>query len=507
MEILGRGGFEGGLDLVEVKISKGEISDAELLYKDLLKLLHENPHSMSRILHLCAHFGDYEGMEKVIDVLGGHRQCPNDRQRYESKRFGIGNAEVAKMLALAIQTHGWEVCGSLIEEKLLLWSRISHECESYANLALEFQSIGMHAAAVSIAKKIGTLIQNLQGIITELTDSDVVAILIMLFKLPECHGELAPSLVDKIIKEATDITLGRVVTKLRDAGSRDVSDAWSKKYFCLKENRVLLDLFIKICRGLTTRELKVPEKPLGLYSKYTEHKASKEIKKCIVEVMETFLWLEDMSLLEGMVKSIVSQSQKCKNQWLLKEIIESSGFSQTASCTELGKSALRNLVKERICRLESEHKPVFSWCQPSATLPGHPEVEALLRGPLGLPDARDFAKKYFGGWMSRCGHDAYGFSATAQEGGKGRAAYCTIVKTRRVFEEMERQWDAGRRELARLQPRLQELQGTKTQDESGGQAFNNMDSMAEGECASGVNKRLKTDGESIGSSKKHPIFL
>ncbi|MCO5598216.1 hypothetical protein L7F22_052308 [Adiantum nelumboides] len=97
--------------------------------------------------------------------------------------------------------------------------------------------------------------------------------------------------------------------------------------------------------------------------------------------------------------------------------------------------------------------------------------------------------------------DGYGYSATAQEGGKGRA-YCKIVKTRCVFEEMERQWHAERRELAGLQSRLQELLGTMTQEENGGQALI-MDAMPDGERPSDANKRLKSDVESAAEGVSH----
>ncbi|MCO5570167.1 hypothetical protein L7F22_023885 [Adiantum nelumboides] len=211
-----------------------------------------------------------------------------------------------------------------------------------------------------------------------------------------------------------------------------------------------------------------------------------------------------------MVKSIVSQSHKCKDQLLLKEILGSSGFWEKASGTERGRNALKDLVEERIDKLKSEHEPAFTWCQPMATLPTHREVEAFLRGPLekftyfgdfnGVKHARNFGNKYFDYGMSGC------YSATAQEGGKGKAAYCEIVKTRRVFEEMKRQWAAGRQELAMLQSKLHELLGTTGPDDIRGQALI-MDALPDGENSFDMNKRLKIDVESVGSRKEHPIVL
>ncbi|MCO5603428.1 hypothetical protein L7F22_057578 [Adiantum nelumboides] len=226
--------------------------------------------------------------------------------------------------------------------------------------------------------------------------------------------------------------------------------------------------------------------------------------------METFLWLVDRSLLDDMVKSIISQSHKCKDQLLLKEIIGSSGFWDKASDTERGRKALKDFVEERIHKLKSEHEPGFTWCQPIATLPTHREVEAFSRGPLekftyfgnfnGLKHARIFGNMYFGYGMSGC------YSATAQEGGRGKAAYCEIVKTCRVFEEMKRQWAAGRQELAMLQSKLHELLGTTSPDEISGPALI-MDALPDGENSFDVNKRLKIDVEPLGSRKEHPIVL
>ncbi|MCO5603427.1 hypothetical protein L7F22_057577 [Adiantum nelumboides] len=151
------------------------------------------------------------------------------------------------MLALAVQTHGWESCRPLIEEKLLLGSRFRDQAEYYANLAMEFRCLNMHMAAVSIAKRIGTLICSMDGIISNLTAPAVVALLIMLFTISECHEELVPlvdkylqyqsatkslsPLVDKYLKEAPTVTMCRVVAKLRVAGSSDLVNAPMTKYF------------------------------------------------------------------------------------------------------------------------------------------------------------------------------------------------------------------------------------------------------------------------------------
>ncbi|KIY99047.1 hypothetical protein MNEG_8915 [Monoraphidium neglectum] len=98
---------------------------------------------------------------------------------------------------------------------------------------------------------------------------------------------------------------------------------------------------------------------------------------------------------------------------------------------------VRALAAARVAQLEARRAPEFSWRQPAASLPGYPQVELFLRGPQqsatfhlfnGIAHARNWANKYFT-------HAAIcTYSAQAVPGGRGGGAYCTVTKTRALFQ-------------------------------------------------------------------------
>eukprot|EP00976_Prorocentrum_cordatum_P100524 1192266-Prorocentrum_minimum.AAC.3 len=114
--------------------------------------------------------------------------------------------------------------------------------------------------------------------------------------------------------------------------------------------------------------------------------------------------------------------------------------------------------------LSYEAEPEFSWCQPNAGFPEHPEVQKFLRGPTnqlkygirGLPNARKFANTYFGPFGSRHRPSSKlgRYSATACEGGIGSSAFVTITKTKWIHEQRVRHIRVKQAELNSLKQAL-----------------------------------------------------
>ncbi|EFJ08686.1 hypothetical protein SELMODRAFT_428721 [Selaginella moellendorffii] len=67
---------------------------------------------------------------------------------------GIGSLEVAKLLALAVESHGWNAYATVIVDKLLREERFKDEAENFVHLALELKKLDSLEAAVQVAQKI-----------------------------------------------------------------------------------------------------------------------------------------------------------------------------------------------------------------------------------------------------------------------------------------------------------------------------------------------------------------
>jgi len=144
---------------------------------------------------------------------------------------------------------------------------------------------------------------------------------------------------------------------------------------------------------------------------------------------------------------------------LLKALAAEPSLRLAAGRGEPGASAL---ARRRVAQLTSAlagGPPPFSWAQPGAQLPGYPEVEAFLRGAQqqrvfrmfsNLKHARNWCSKYFGyGYASNAT-----YSASAEPGGRGAAAYATVTKTRGAHERALARFAADTAELSGLRALL-----------------------------------------------------
>ncbi|EFJ21277.1 hypothetical protein SELMODRAFT_417760 [Selaginella moellendorffii] len=125
--------------------------------------------------------------------------------------------------------------------------------------------------------------------------------------------------------------------------------------FCWKQDAYLHSHLVKLCGVVTTRDLNHPE-----------------VAELAIDVMDV--------LQRHTAGELGTQSQDPQVRELCGRSLRDGGHRARAS--EAGKKALCDMAQERINELSKLQEPdPHSWCQPLATLPGHPEVEAFLRGP------------------------------------------------------------------------------------------------------------------------------
>lgn len=441
-------GFAGALDVVERKQAGNAVdTTADLRY--LLDFCKKHPAKVwqgrarsvwqrmpaeegqtntCRLLKLCLEAGECADVVRLVKLLGQEFQIK--ALFSEGKWYpGIGSQSVARGLASAVKLHGWDACGTAIEDNLLLESRVVDEAESYASLARELKALGCNEAAVAVAKKTFCLAA---PSLSKLEAPGAAAVAVMMFSM--LHESL-PAFVDALLSAEISEVCAAVVRIQEEAATKSIP---------VKEDLNLLSLFSKLCHRVCQ----------GIHDP--------SIIDMVCKVMHLLFWLGDPLLLEAAVETTVKESKGSKNQTVLKRILGDKKFWEEAMVSDMGRNAARALAEERIDRLSRMPKPQFNWCQPVAQLPDHPAVEAFLRGPLetlnysdgikSLPQARKFAATYFDGSLRN------GYSAKGLEGGRGSAAFCAIRKTRAVFESMMACWNDEQSELVSLRSRIQSME-------------------------------------------------
>ena len=120
----------------------------------------------------------------------------------------------------------------------------------------------------------------------------------------------------------------------------------------------------------------------------------------VVKGAEFLVRMQETNLLEKLVEDVLQNP----SAHLLQKLIGSS-LGQSANVSEPAKRLIVARVNQLLPVVQAG-KPKFSWCQPTAVIPGHPEVQAFLRGPerklvyhrfTGKGQATKFERDYFRG--------------------------------------------------------------------------------------------------------------
>ncbi|KAG0613503.1 hypothetical protein M758_6G108300 [Ceratodon purpureus] len=184
-----------------------------------------------------------------------------------------------------------------------------------------------------------------------------------------------------------------------------------------------------------------------------------EVANAVSSAIQVFGWDSLSPLIISLVKECaLTQGESCAQ--LAKQLISIEIEDAGVIVAETTFKVFESLITD----LESHKMPEFSWHQPEAKLPGYPEIESFLRGPLekyvhkgggGLPAMRAFGEKHFCKWTDRSA--TYGYSAIGTPDGKGQGAFCVIQKTRRVYERKVDHWRKEQERLNGLKLELEKL--------------------------------------------------
>jgi hypothetical protein len=201
-----------------------------------------------------------------------------------------------------------------------------------------------------------------------------------------------------------------------------------------------------LCQVTVTKFLK----QLHKYSEDEKLNPALEIE-AVVEGAEFLMCLQDDTLLEKFVKEVLQQNP---NANLLKKLLAG----------DLGKSVISEPIKclilariDQLWPIAEAGKPVFTWHQPEALLPGHPQVQAFLRGPNksfvyskfnAKCHAKDFEREYF---MGR-GNESY--SAKVEVIGSRRNTLVEITKLADGHDITVERFVEDCEELIRLQSKI-----------------------------------------------------
>ena len=177
-----------------------------------------------------------------------------------------------------------------------------------------------------------------------------------------------------------------------------------------------------------------------------------EPEKSVTNVFKNLLFAKRSSLGKPLVTLVNSIKNLPNNfQGLLKLLTQQ--ILQFFSDKENIPDCLLNAAKIRFDYLEGvigKGVPQFSWHQPKAVVPGHPQVEQFLRGPAQSFTYRNFNNlKHARNWANKHSHDT-GCFMTLTPIGRGSSAGVEVVKTRQSHQREVEIFEKDKLEYTKL---------------------------------------------------------
>jgi hypothetical protein len=159
------------------------------------------------------------------------------------------------------------------------------------------------------------------------------------------------------------------------------------------------------------------------FVKSTEENA-KKILKCL-------FWLNDFACWECFELQLCQSFPSEEGNLFLKAVVNNEDLREVCLNTPFALNAFRRILNHWIQYSNPQKELPFPWRQPHAVLSDHPRVEMFLRSSqecMTYASFHDFSEaRLFGEGLERSGPE-HGFSVRAFPGGKGKYAYCEIVK-------------------------------------------------------------------------------
>lgn len=195
-------------------------------------------------------------------------------------------------------------------------------------------------------------------------------------------------------------------------------------------------------------------------------------KKLLVKLTKCFFWLGDDESLQTFTQKMCNNTSVEEENLLVKVIVSSSTLWPIAISSPHSLSSFYSLLDRRIDYLKTVKEPVFSFEQPRAELPAHPEVQVFLRsseksmiyhGVASIFHARTFAEDL----STMCVREEWG-SVKVLVKGSARNAWCEIVKTRNLHQMKKKQYEIVQKELDEMVGLRQnfELRATESENSS-----------------------------------------
>ncbi len=170
-----------------------------------------------------------------------------------------------------------------------------------------------------------------------------------------------------------------------------------------------------------------------------------------IRILNLLLWLEDEQSWQSFAISVSTAFPSTSTNLFLRLFLKNLVIKQALTDSSLAFAAFASIVDNCSQKSASLKNPPFSWHQPEAVVPNHPEVEVFLRSNqesmtymkfTGIADARHFATYLMRGSKN--------FSVSVTTSGAGKNSRCIITKTRKHYEEINQPFFTSKSELELL---------------------------------------------------------
>ena len=272
--------------------------------------------------------------------------------------------------------------------------------------------------------------------------------------LKECCDGLQ-SLLSSVEGELKDLSVNQILSyfNVMKAEQPDVIETLAKKVIDIKSATRPSDAIMLIKKLVNAGLAKMP-KLLAATKQFLTGNIDLMRSADVVDFMEL---LKDSGFLKDFRQVVLMIKDDINRPCDLENILE---LTRGRFGINFVKGELQSLVKARVERLTSTLAKEKDLRIPDATVPGHPKVEAFLRGPEfymtycsafnSIMDARIWLKTQFKGGI----YVSKGVEVSATACGRGKSSYVIIQKAKFVDYQLRYQLGRYKDELASLKELL-----------------------------------------------------
>ncbi len=157
----------------------------------------------------------------------------------------------------------------------------------------------------------------------------------------------------------------------------------------------------------------------------------KSTEESAKKILKYLFWLNDYTCWECFELQLCQSFPSEDGNLFLQVLVNNEELREVCLNASFALNAFRRILDHWIQYSNPQKELPFTWRQPHAVLSDHPRVEIFLRSSQECMTYANFhgfsEARLFGEGLERSGPDN-GFSVRAFPGGKGKYAYCEIVK-------------------------------------------------------------------------------